>query len=522
MDSTGVLLMIVGLVVGLGAGGAAGLVLGRSGAASAEGAGAAAERGRLTAERDAARTDADRLRAERDQVAARTAAVDAELAATRALLESERAGARERLELLRTEQERLVEQFRALSADALRHNNEAFLTLADERLKTAQQAHAGELEQRRQAVENLVAPLKETLGKVEVQLRDLETARVTAYTALTEQVGFVRATSEQLRLETTALVTALRAPQARGRWGEMQLKRVVEMAGMVEHVDFDQQASVVTADGTLRPDLVVRMAGGKNIVVDAKVTLAAYLEAAETADPDVRTDRLAAHARHLRKHVDDLAGKAYWQHFTPAPEFVVLFVPGEAFLAPALEHEPALLEYALGKRVMIATPTTLMTLLRTVGYSWQQAALTDNARAVFDLGRELYDRLGRLGEHVDKLGRSIGRVVGDYNAAVGSLETRVLVTARKMADLKIVEGALEAPRVVDDATRAITAAPLLAAAADGRSVRALPVQVALDAFETTGEELDEVEVDPRYGVDPVPTATPDPAAGRLRVTGGGA
>ncbi len=513
--------MIVGLVVGLLAGGAVGLALGRARSASAVGVDAAAQ-ATTTAEREAARADAERLRSERDQWAARSGAVESELAAARALLEFERAGANERMELLRTEQERLVEQFRALSADALRHNNEAFLMLADERLKTAQQAHAGELEQRKQAVENMVAPLKETLGKVEGQLRELETARITAYTALTEQVGFVRASNEQLRIETTALVTALRAPQTRGRWGEMQLKRVVEMAGMVEHVDFDEQATVVTAGGTLRPDLVVRMAGGKNIVVDAKVTLAAYLEAAETSDPDVRADRLAAHARHLRKHVDYLAAKAYWAHFTPAPEFVVLFVPGEAFLAPALEHEPSLLEYALGRRVMIATPTTLMTLLRTVGYSWQQAALTDNARAVFDLGRELYDRLGRLGEHVDKLGRSIGRVVGDYNAAVGSLETRVLVTARKMAELKIVDGELEAPRVVEDAARAITAAPLLAAAADSRSVRALPVQVTLDSFGTLDDDLDEVEADPRYGVDAAGAPEGRPAAGHLRVTGGGA
>jgi DNA recombination protein RmuC len=490
-------------------------------AARAGGPASATDLARTAAERDAARSEVERLRGERDAWAERLRTTQAGLAASQAVLESERAAARERLELLRTEQERLVEQFTALSADALRHNNEAFLTLADERFKAAQQAQAGELEQRKVAVETLVAPLKDTLGKVEGQLRELETARVAAYTSLTEQVRFVQATSEQLRSQTSALVTALSAPQARGRWGEMQLRRVVELAGMIEHVDFEEQVSAVTATGTVRPDLVVRMAGGKNIVVDAKVTLAAYLDAAETADAAERTNRLAAHARHLRKHVDDLAGKQYWAHFSPAPELVVLFVPGEAFLAPALEHEPDLLEHAMQRRVMIATPTTLMVLLRSVAYGWQQDALTDNARAVFELGRELYDRLGRLGEYVDKLGRSISRVVGDYNTAVGSLETRVLVTARKLAELKIVDSSIDSPRVVDDATRTLTAAPLLAAAADGRSVRALPVQARLTGLDDDEDEDDEIVIDPRYGIEAAVESGLGDSASR-RATGEGA
>ncbi len=488
MDTTALLLLLVGLIVGA----VLGALAARVRRTSSEGAGDVA-RATLAIERDAARAEADRLRGERDRLQARSGELGSEVAGFRAQLASERAAARERLETVRTEQERLVEQFRVLSADALRHNNEAFLTLADERLKASQQVQVGELEQRKQAVENLVAPLRETLGKVEGQLRELETARITAYTALTEQVGSVRATSEQLRRETTTLVQALRAPQTRGRWGEMQLRRVVEMAGMVSHVDFDEQASVTTDDGTLRPDMVVRLAGGKNVVVDSKVTLAAYLEAVDATDEGVKADRMAAHARHLRKHVDDLSAKAYWSQFAPAPEFVVLFVPGEAFLAPALELEPTLLEVAMSKRVIIATPTTLMSLLRTVGYAWQQAALTDNARAVFDLGRELYDRLGRLGDHVDKLGRSISRVVGDYNTAVGSLETRVLVTARRLAELKVVEGELGSPGPVEDATRALSAAPLIEAAAEARAVRPLTLEV-----------VDELEVDPRYGLGEAP------------------
>jgi DNA recombination protein RmuC len=319
----------------------------------------------------------------------------------------------------------------------------------------------GDAEARRVAVEGLVAPLRDTLGRVEGHLRELERARIDSYARLTEQVDAVRVTGEQLRRETGALVTALRAPQTRGRWGELQLRRVVEMAGMVEHCDFDEQASVRGDDGLLRPDLVVRLAGGRSVVVDSKVSLAAYLEAAETQDPDVRAQRLAAHARHLRKHVDDLAAKAYWAQFAASPEFVVLFVPGEAFLAPALEADPTLLEHAMGKRVIVATPTTLMSLLRTVAYAWQQEALTENAREVFALGRELYDRLSTLGRHVDKLGRSVGRVVADYNTAVGSLEGRVLVSARRLKDLKVVEAELERPRPVEEAPRPLGAPELV-------------------------------------------------------------
>lgn len=348
----------------------------------------------------------------------------------------------------------------------------------------------GDAEARRVAVEGLVAPLRDTLGRVEGHLRELERARIDSYARLTEQVDAVRVTGEQLRQETTALVTALRAPQTRGRWGELQLRRVVEMAGMVEHCDFDEQASVRGDDGLLRPDLVVRLAGGRSVVVDSKVSLAAYLQAAETQDPDLRAERLTAHARHLRKHVDDLAAKAYWAQFDASPEFVVLFVPGEAFLAPALEADPTLLEHAMGRRVIVATPTTLMSLLRTVAYAWQQEALTENAREVFALGRELYDRLGTLGRHVDKLGRSVGRVVADYNTAVGSLEGRVLVSARRLKDLKVVEADLERPRPVEEAPRPLGAPELVQDRAENVGSRH-------DAGPQTGTPADELDLAPR-------------------------
>jgi DNA recombination protein RmuC len=237
---------------------------------------------------------------------------------------------------------------------------------------------------------------------------------------------------------------------------------VVELAGMSTRCDFDEQVAVATPDGMLRPDMVVRLAGGKNIVVDSKVSLAAYLEAAESDDEDVRTARMEAHARHLREHVDRLAGKAYWAALSSAPEFVILFIPGEAFLAPALEHDPGLLEYALIRKVHIATPTTLVTMLRTAQYAWQQAALADNARAVFDLGRQLYERIAGLGGHVDRLGRALGKAVSTYNQAVGSLESRVLPTARRLNELGVIDGELTTPALVEETTRALSAPELIA------------------------------------------------------------
>ncbi|HEX3714464.1 MAG TPA: DNA recombination protein RmuC [Trebonia sp.] len=309
-------------------------------------------------------------------------------------------------------------------------------------------------------VESLVGPMRETLALVEHQLRESDLARTKSHAELAQQVEFSRRGAEQLREQTTALVTALRRPEARGRWGELQLRRVAELAGMAAHVDFDEQ---VIVEGGLRPDMVVRLAGGKNVVVDSKVSLAAYLEAASAADEDLREARMAAHARHLKAHVDQLGSKAYWAALPQSPEFVVMFVPGEAFLAPALEHDPSLLEYAISRRVHIATPTTLVSLLRTVQYAWQQEALSQNARAVFELGRELYDRLSGLGRHLDKVGRSLTASVTAYNQAVGTLETRVLVSARKLSALGVVEAELTGPSPVTDTARPLSAPELVSA-----------------------------------------------------------
>jgi DNA recombination protein RmuC len=326
----------------------------------------------------------------------------------------------------------------------------------------------GQLAQRLD-VESLVSPMRETLARVEQQLRESDIARTRSHAELATQVEFTRRGAEQLREQTQALVTALRRPEARGRWGELQLRRVVELAGMAAHVDFDEQ---VQTDGGLRPDMVVRLAGGKNVIVDSKVSLAAYLEAASTADEATREDRLSAHARHLRTHVDQLGSKAYWAALPQTPEFVIMFIPGEAFLAPALEHDPSLLEHALARRVHIATPTTLVSTLRTIQYAWQQQALSDNARTVFELGRELYDRLSGMARHLEKVGKSLTSSVGAYNQAVGALENRVLVSARRLASLGVVDAELAAPATVAATTRALSAPELVASAAFGEAADA--------------------------------------------------
>ena len=354
-----------------------------------------------------------------------------------------------------------AEHFQAMAGEALDQSGRRFLELAVGRLDVANARAAGELDTRKAAVEHLVLPLQQTLARVESQLRDTNDERVRSHAALTEQMTIARQSSDELRAQTQALVTALRRPEARGRWGEMQLRRVVEMSGMAPRCDFDEQVSVTTSEGTQRPDMVIRLAGGKNIVVDSKVSLAAYLEAAETSDETVREARLLAHARHLREHVDKLAAKTYWAAISPTPEFVVLFIPGEAFLAPALEHDASLLEHAIEHKVHIATPTTLVTMLRTAQYAWQQEALSDNARAVFDLGRELYERLITMGKHVDGLGKALGSAVSAYNKTIGSLESKVLVTARKLNELGVVDAELKPPAAVEDTVRALSAPDLI-------------------------------------------------------------
>ncbi|HWB67321.1 MAG TPA: DNA recombination protein RmuC [Mycobacteriales bacterium] len=465
MDVVAVAIAVVTLLAGFAAGWAAARV--RSAAA--------------TAERDAARAEVDTVRAERDAVAAQVRAAEAAAADAQARLEAERSASGEKLALLEQAQVQLRDTFASLSQDALRKNNQQFLDLADAKFKQAG------------------APLTETLGKVESQLRAIEKERAGAQQALVEQIERVRLSGEDLKRETAALVSALRKPQARGRWGELQLRRCVEFAGMTDRCDFVEQATVTTSDGVLRPDLVVKLVGDKTIVVDSKVTLAAYLEAHDAVDDAVREERLAAHARHLRNHVDQLAAKSYWSQFSAAPEFVVLFVPGDAFLAAALDRDPDLLDDAFGKRVHIATPTTLISMLRTCAYAWQQEALAENAREVFDLGRELYKRLGVFGGHMDKLGRSLTSAVKTYNDSVGSLERNVLSQARKLSELRVVEAELKPTTPVEDSVRPLGAPELVEGAERARPLVSLTPADELDRPADYALGLEAAERDRRTG-----------------------
>jgi len=404
---------------------------------------------------------------EREAALERRANDIAELRARHAELEErvaqERRAAQEKLALLNEAQTALSDAFKALSAEALKSNNQAFIELAKATLEKFHEGAKNELEAREKAVSELVRPLRESLERVDGKLGELEKARLEAYAALNEQLkGLVETHLPRLHDQTANLVKALRQPTVRGRWGEIQLKRVVEMAGMLEHCDFIEQENRSTEDGRLRPDLIVRLPGGKSIVVDAKAPVAAYLDAAEATDEETRVARLADHARQVRAHIAALGRKAYWEQFDPTPEFVVLFLPGEMFFSAALQQDPALIEYGVAERVIPATPTTLIALLRAVAYGWRQEALARNAQEVADLGRQLYERIAKLGEHWATVGDRLGKAVDAYNAATGTLESRVLVSARRLRELKAAPEDLEidALEQIDRAPRVLQAAEL--------------------------------------------------------------
>jgi len=377
----------------------------------------------------------------------------------------EQKASKEKLALLEDTRSKLADAFKVLSSEALQSNNESFLKLARENLQRFQQGAQTDLEKRQQAIEQLTQPIRERLEKFDGKLDQLERSRQGAYQALDTQLkALVETHLPQLHRETADLVKALRQPQTRGRWGEVQLKRVVEMAGMLEHCDFDQQVSQTDAEGNRqRPDLIVHLPGGRQVIVDAKAPVDAYLTAVEAQSDAARQAALVHHAQQVKNHITQLGRKSYFDQFNPSPEFVVLFVPGEAFFSAALTQDPTLIEYGAENRVIPASPTTLIALLKAVAYGWRQEAMAQNAIEVAALGKELFDRIATLAEHWSKVGSRLNQAVEAYNSSVGTLERRVLPSARKFRDLKTVSADKDieslAPITVE--TRPLTAAELV-------------------------------------------------------------
>ena len=359
-------------------------------------------------------------------------------------MEIQQVSMQEKLHILEDARQQLETSFRSLAGDALKSNSNEFLHLAETRFNTLRAHASGELAKREKAVESLVLPIHEVLKKTDQQIQQMEKERQQAFGSLNRHLEFMALAQDQLHNETRKLVKALRRPEVRGQWGELTLKRLAELAGMVEHCDFYQQETVTTDQGKQRPDMIVRMPGDREIIVDAKAPMDAYLEALEATDDSQRNRQLQRHARNLRARTRELANKNYWQNLRNSPDFVILFVPGDQLLSAALEYDPGLLEDALAAKVILSTPSSLVALLRAVAYGWRQEALSKNAERILDVGQDLYERLCTFAEHLEKLGSSLGRSVDSYNCAVGSFDSRVLPGVKKFTEMGI-QGKKEIP-----------------------------------------------------------------------------
>ncbi len=400
------------------------------------------------------------LQGRADGLQERLRSLEAEKRGLEERLSAERTAHAARLEELRRAAVALEEKFGELASRVLDRNSRQFLRLVSERFDQHRREAVQDLETRQRAIAELLRPLRESLERFESRVGELEKAREGAYRALERQVQLLAESQERLRVETGRLVQALRRPQVRGRWGEFQLRNVVELAGMSEHVDYVTQT--VTED-RLRPDAVIRLPGGKSVVVDVKTPLDAYLRAVEAEDEETREHELRQHARQIRGHVQKLARKEYWQGVVDAPDFVVLFVPGDPFYAAALQRDPELFEYALERKVLITTPSTFVALMKAIAYGWQQEKIAEGAARIAETARELHQRIRIFLGHVERLGKALGSAVDHYNKAVGSLESRVLPQARRFETL----GAAPADRPLPEARPVELAPRALAAAADG-------------------------------------------------------